>query len=391
MMTNGTGWLRTSVTGLILAVLMAVPAQAAERNETLRFDASALDVENLAGQVQLRAADGDEFVVEATVVAGDAELLGLISFETETVGTKRRLRVAYPTDDYRVFIYRPGNGHSSRSQVKYMGRKVTVTSSTRRKGAELHVDLVVYVPTESSLKLENHVGKVSGEGVSADLRLDTSSGSITIENSRGDLNADTGSGSIRVVEHRGAVVADTGSGSVHMDNVLGDVEADTGSGSVMLRAVTGNVVADTGSGHVELEDILADRVAVDTGSGGVSAQRIRGAFEADTGSGSVRVRDFEAGERIKIDTGSGRIELTGDMSAVRDLDLDTGSGGVSIEASQLPSMRLRVNAGSGAIEVQVPDMDKVRSGDGYLEATLGDGAGRGRIETGSGGVRIRKL
>ena len=47
MMTNGTGWLRTSVTGLILAVLMAVPAQAAERNETLRLDASALDVENL--------------------------------------------------------------------------------------------------------------------------------------------------------------------------------------------------------------------------------------------------------------------------------------------------------------------------------------------------------
>jgi len=76
---------------------------------------------------------------------------------------------------------------------------------------------------------------------------------------------------------------------------------------------------------------------------------------------------------------------------VQHLDLDTGSGGVDIQASALPSMQLRVHAGSGGIEVQVPDMYGVRSGDGFLEATLGDGSGRGRIETGSGRVRIRKL
>jgi hypothetical protein len=39
----------------------------------------------------------------------------------------------------------------------------------------------------------------------------------------------------------------------------------------------------------------------------------------------------------------------------------------------------------------VPDMQMVRSGDGFLEATLGDGSGRGRIDTGSGRIRIRKL
>ena len=386
-----TTWMRSGALGLIAAAWLAGPAIGAERSETLKFDGSALEVENLAGSVQLRPAEGRDFVVEATIVAADAELLDRIEFRTDTAGTRKRLRVAYPTDDYKVFIYQPGEGQSGRSQVRYMGKKVTVTSSSRRSGAEVHVDLVVHVPADSSLKLDNHVGGIQGDNIHADMRLDSSSGLISIENSRGELSADTGSGSIRVVEHRGRVSADTGSGSVEMDNVLGDVDADTGSGSVMLRAITGNVVADTGSGRVELEDILADRIVVDTGSGGVTALRIRGAFEADTGSGSVRVSDFEAGEKIKVDTGSGRIELSGNMAAVRQLDLDTGSGGVDIQASELPSMQLKVSAGSGGIEVQVPDMHMVRSGDGFLEATLGDGSGRGRIDTGSGGIRIRKL
>lgn len=385
------GRMRAGVLGLIAAAWFAGPASAVERNETLTLDTGKLDVENLAGEVQLRAADGDEFVVDATIVAADGALLDSIEFRTDGAGDRKQLRIAYPVDKHRVFIYRPENVYSGSSQVKYMGKKVTVTDSSRRSGADVHVNLIVYVPREASLRLENHVGQISGDGITADLRLETSSGPIAIENSRGRLDADTGSGSVRVVEHRGRVVADTGSGSVEMDNVLGDVEADTGSGSVVLRAVSGNIVADTGSGHVELSDILADRIVVDTGSGGVSAERIRGALEADSGSGSVRIRDFEAGERIKVDTGSGRIELAGDMSAVQHLDLDTGSGGVDIQASALPSMQLRVHAGSGGIEVQVPDMYGVRSGDGFLEATLGDGSGRGRIETGSGRIRIRKL
>ncbi len=386
-----TTWMRSGALVLIAAAWLAGPAVAAERSETLTLDASALEVENLVGSVQLRAAAGRDFVVEATIVAEDAELLDSIEFRTDTAGSRKRLRVAYPTDDYKVFVYKPGPGYSGRSQVKYMGKKVTVTSSSRRSAANLFVNLVVHVPADSSLKLDNLVGKIRGDNIDADMRLDSASGQISIENSRGELNLDTGSGSIRVTEHRGDVRADTGSGSVDVDNVVGDVEADTGSGSVMLRAISGNVVADTGSGQVELEDILADRIVVDTGSGSVTAERIRGAFEADTGSGSVRIRDFEAGERIKVDTGSGRIELSGNMAAVRQLDLDTGSGGVDIQASEFPSMQLKVSAGSGGIEVQVPDMKMVRSGDGFLEATLGDGSGRGRIDTGSGRIRIRKL
>ncbi len=386
-----TTWMRSGALVLIATAWLAGPAVAAERSETLTLDASALEVENLVGSVQLRAAAGRDFVVEATIVAARTRSSSTaLNFgpTRQAAGNGSGWHIRPMTTRYSCTSR---EGHSGRSQVKYMGKKVTVTSSSRRSAANLFVNLVVHVPADSSLKLDNLVGKISGDNIDADMRLDSASGQISIENSRGELNLDTGSGSIRVAEHRGRVSADTGSGSVEIDNVVGDVEADTGSGSVMLRAISGNVVADTGSGQVELEDILADRVVVDTGSGSVTAQRIRGAFEADTGSGSVRIRDFEAGEQIKVDTGSGRIELSGNMAAVRQLDLDTGSGGVDIQASEFPSMQLKVSAGSGGIEVQVPDMQMVRSGDGFLEATLGDGSGRGRIDTGSGRIRIRKL
>ena len=64
-----TTWMRSGALVLIATAWLAGPAVAAERSETLTLDASALEVENLVGSVQLRAAAGRDFVVEATIVA----------------------------------------------------------------------------------------------------------------------------------------------------------------------------------------------------------------------------------------------------------------------------------------------------------------------------------
>jgi hypothetical protein len=52
-----------------------------------------------------------------------------------------------------------------------------------------------------------------------------------------------------------------------------------------------------------------------------------------------------------------------------------------------PSLRLAVSTGSGDIEVDVPDMH-VRRTKGEFLADLGHAEGNGRIDTGSGDVRV---
>ena len=51
-------------------------------------------------------------------------------------------------------------------------------------------------------------------------------------------------------------------------------------------------------------------------------------------------------------------------------------------------MTLEIDTGSGRIDIDVPDARTVRTERGYVETELGDGTGRGRIDTGSGSVRL---
>jgi DUF4097 and DUF4098 domain-containing protein YvlB len=88
-----------------------------------------------------------------------------------------------------------------------------------------------------------------------------------------------------------------------------------------------------------------------------------------------------------VDTGSGSVEVEGDLAALERLRIDTGSGGVRLRSSGLPSMEIRVDTGSGGVDVDSPAAS-VRESDGVWTVRLGNGAGRGLIDTGSGSVDL---
>lgn len=396
----------TSLVGFLVlaALLLLAPglaaADAAELEHNFKFPASEgsrLSVDNLAGEIEIGRSDSGEFEIRAVVNANDSagksgfELANMIDFKVSDRGNRVELEVLYPVDDYRSYTYDPnGMWNSSSSTVKYQGRKVKVSSRSRRNAPDVHVDFVVGVPDGTQLRFKNAVGEIRAEGVNADMVLDTASGRIGVDGSKGHLTADTGSGGIKVTNHAGEVRADTGSGGVSIEQVDGNVVADTGSGGVDIIDVTGtSVSADTGSGGVEMVNVTAETIHADTGSGSVQLQNITGSLKADTGSGGVTAREFFAGEVVDIDTGSGSIRLQGNLAEVRRLRLDAGSGGVRIETAQIPSLRLRVDSGSGNIDVDLPGLSNVRASDDYFEADVGDAEGTGDISTGSGGVTFR--
>jgi lia operon protein LiaG len=230
------------------------------------------------------------------------------------------------------------------------GHRVTVSGS----GPGLHAwaDVEVRLPRGCQTTLRLGVGEVSAEGVEGHLTLDVAAAPVTAERTSGSLIV------------------------------------DTGSGSVVLRGNRGDISVDTGSGGVELSDLSGSRLKVDTGSGGVTGRNVEaGDLLVDTGSGSVNIDGMRSGS-ISIDTGSGGVHL-GLLSAPRSLLVDTGSGGVTILGPADLGAQVELETGSGSIQSDYAMMVDTKD-HGYLRGTIGSGGGRIRVDTGSGGVSLRR-
>ncbi|MEM7083464.1 MAG: DUF4097 family beta strand repeat-containing protein [Pseudomonadota bacterium] len=346
---------------------------------------------NLAGEITLSAARGDEVEVTATVVAGGRDArdnLALVSFEDETKNGRLVLRTLYPTDEYDTYLYdRDGRG-SSRTSFRYNGEKVVVGHGRRvRDGIELHVDYDIKLPVGVNFIVNNGMGQITAEGIDGEFHLKNKSGPVSASNTAGTIKLDTGSGSITGVQHRGDLVADSGSGRVKISDVSGNVLADTGSGSITADNVGGELRADTGSGSVQARNVQGE-VFVDTGSGRVTLNDVGGSLSVDTGSGSIDVEDWRGGDELELDTGSGSVSVRGNFANVDRLRVDTGSGSVSLVSSTVPNMKLNVSARPG-IDVDFPDMTDVKKSRSSFRGTIGAGSGSGEIDTGSGKVSFR--
>ncbi len=353
---------------LLLALLsfgVVLPALAAERSLELRLDeARPVQIDNLAGSVRLVPGTG-ELVIHARISADRQDLADAIRLVTRERRGVLEVVTHYPAELSRI-RYDGEEFRRLNAAVDYEGRRIRVSGTA---GERIRVDLEIEVPEASQLAMRQRVGPVTAEGVSGDLSLTSRLGRIRVTDGTGRLRADTGSGSIGVAGFRGEVVADTGSGSVSIENVLGTVNADTGSGSVTLRGIDGDILADTGSGSVRFQDVT-------------------GSINVDTGSGSVRGEGVVAGPSVLIDTGSGSVSLEGDLGAVRHLVADTGSGSVTLTSSAPLSLALHLTTGSGGIRVDVGELSEVNSGRRSFRGVAGTGAGKARISTGSGGIRI---
>jgi lia operon protein LiaG len=334
------------------AVVIAAPlvAQTPERH-TLRGDRVA--IYDLVGDVRIVEGTGRDVVVEVIRQGSDASQLRI---ESDEIGGVPTLRVIFPFDRVR---YRD-NRHSHSNTTfrlrddgtfgeRYGGRRIEIST---RSGADAAADLVVRVPSGTSVDLNLGAGSVAAEGTRADLDLEVVAADVTL----------TGT--------RGAVRVESASGSVEATDTEGNLEIDTASGSIeLLRVRSTDLRLDTGSGEVRCQDVTADHVEIDTGSGSVELGRATAqSIRVDVGSGSVDVGVTREAKDVEIDSGSGSVTLRVPESIGAEVDLETGSGDID---SDLP------------ITIQ----GQAR---GELRGRIGNGEARIRVSTGSGGIRIRR-
>jgi lia operon protein LiaG len=378
-----------AATACAVVLLAALPAGLlAQERFSLAGDAA---IFNLAGEVVIEAGTGADVVVEVTRGGRDADRLELGELNIEGW---HALRIQYPED--RIVYPALGRRSSTQFTIRDDGifggrfvdndfssalgqllaaigvggdhRRVSIRGSG--SGMEAWADLRVQVPAGRTVSINLGTGDLRAENVDGELYLHARSGTVATRDTRGSLDIDTGSGSVAV------------------DGAEGDVYVDTGSGGVRVgRVAGGDLTVDTGSGSVTASDVEAGYVEIDTGSGSIQVDRVSATrFEGDTGSGRIGLTDARL-EDLTLDTGSGSISV-GLLAEPRNVEIDTGSGGVTLTVPSSLSADLELDTGSGGVSVDVPITihEKRRN---YLRATAGEGGGLIRVDSGSGGIRIR--
>jgi DUF4097 and DUF4098 domain-containing protein YvlB len=348
-----------------LALFAALPAAAAERMMELRLEGGeAVQVHNLVGAVQLVPGEGD-VVIRARVQSEKQDVADAIRLRRTNGRDGVEVVVEYPDKLSRVH-YEGDEFRRLDATLDYQGRRMRVSSSG---GETVRVDLEIIVPAGRNVEVRNEVGGIAADRIDGNLALTARYGAVRVTDSAGQLAVSTGSGRVAVAGFRGNVDTRTGSGATSLENVLGHVQAKTGSGGATLRGVDGDISAETGSGSVRVNDAV-------------------GSLNARTGSGSVRVEGLTAGPDINIATGSGSVTVAGDLGRVRELLVRTGSGSVTVDSTSPLSLAVKLSTGSGGFRVDVPVLSNVESGRRSFSAVLGEGAGTGRITTGSGSIRM---
>jgi lia operon protein LiaG len=354
----------TLVTPLVALALLggSAGAQTPERH-VLRGDK--LAIYNLVGSIRLEGAvdAGGATTVEVTKRGSDGARLRV---ETGELRGRETLRVIYPERRITFAGSRGGIGRwfdRERIEVHDDGTFGTSTGrgwsdrniyeiSSRSGGFEGFADVVVRVPAGRSVEIHLAAGEAAVARVDGDVVVDVHAATVTTSGTKGRLTLDTGAGAVRVTDAAGTVLIDSGSGDVDLTRVSGD-----------------DLTIDSGSGAVTGSDIsVAD-------------------LNVDSGSGSIKLRNVTCKD-IMIDSGSGSVEL--DLAGdVDHLQADTGSGRFVLHVPESLGAEVTIESGRRGLDVDFP-MTITRRNEDYVRGTIGDGKGEIRIDTGSGGVRLRR-
>ncbi|HET6602588.1 MAG TPA: DUF4097 family beta strand repeat-containing protein [Xanthomonadaceae bacterium] len=244
---------------------------------------------------------------------------------------------------------------------------------------------------------EVHVGGTLGEGVER-LRIgnggDTLSVVVEYPESRGWFfnwgSNDSEPTTLVIRAPRGvALELESVSADIEAGGLRGpSLQAESVSGDVRLRLAAAEVVVETVSGDQDLE-IEATRLSAESVSGDIRAQgSLSGRVNVETVSGSARVQAREVSEFVGA-TVSGDLGFEGSLAAGGDLRAEALSGDIEVRIDRPAGLRVTAESFSGRIGSDLGEVKEAEYGPGRsLEARVGDGATRLRLESFSGDITL---
>ncbi len=162
-------------------------------------------------------------------------------------------------------------------------------------------------------------------------------------------------------------------------SVSGDVEVQAKSRWVSLESVSGDVGFRGQTARVSAESV----------SGDIELSGISGDVEATTVSGDMAL---EAGmmDSGKLETVSGDIRISTELSASGRLSAESMSGDVTLSLPASQSGLFRAQSFSGRISTDFGSVTRAKHGPGsHLKYSAGDGGAEIRVESFSGNIKLK--
>ncbi|WP_462146304.1 DUF4097 family beta strand repeat-containing protein [Pseudoalteromonas gelatinilytica] len=181
-------------------------------------------------------------------------------------------------------------------------------------GSSPYIDLIVSVPSNLKLDIDDDSGDIVIRAMQNDISIDDDSGSIVIEGGR-TINIDDDSGDIRISKVSGNISIEDDSGSIMIDQGQGRIDIEDDSGDIRIENSQGPARIIDESGSISV-NTLAGALTIEDGSGDIDVRQIKGLVTITDGSGSIYVDDtlgltiIEAGSGdLSIDNINGPVKL----------------------------------------------------------------------------------
>lgn len=121
-------------------------------------------------------------------------------------------------------------------------------------GNSPYINLIVKVPTNFGLMLDDASGDTVIDGLTGTLQVTDGSGDLRINGGR-SLQLNDNSGDIFVRNIHGAVSIEDGSGDLTVEQIKGIVTVTDGSGDITVQQTAGLTITEGGSGDLNIDQI----------------------------------------------------------------------------------------------------------------------------------------
>ncbi len=178
------------------------------------------------------------------------------------------------------------------------------------------------------------------------------------------------------------------SGELELEGLTGEVRAHTVSGDLLLSGSPSRAELHSVSGAVRVTGAVGE-MDLHTVSGSVEAREVGGRIQAHSVSGPIEIEAGTTLERVRVQSVSGRVDLSGPLSASSGLEVESHSGQVRLRLPAGAGARYEVDTHSGSISNRLTsdEAHSPRYGPGrHLDFTVGDGSAQVRVNSFSGSV-----
>lgn len=384
----------------------------AEENKTLKIDAEkpvSLSVNDDAGDV--------------TIVGADVEAV-----EVQIVKT------GYGSNDARAEEALKGIKYD----LKQSGNTITFTYKLDgRQTREVNtVDIIVTVPTETSVEVDNGFGvvdikdlkgNVDVNGDFGDATINNIEGALSLENASGEIqvsNVDAGSKDVNIEADFGKIslekvngndiTVSSSSGSLTLSNVratgdffsksdFGNITFENGSaasftiesssGKVILTKLTvrGALIVMNDFGDIELNQALAGSYDLDSNSGGITIDGAKGSLKAQTDFGSIDIKNAE-NVTVDLKSNSGGIDFSGSFGeGPHSIQSDFGSIALAIPSDSALDVDLNIDFGSISSEIPITVTLDGESEGNHQTGTMNGGGAQLFVKTNNGSIDITAI